>query len=59
MSQLPWALPQVTSVEGTCPICQAPFEDAARVALCWHIFCVECIQHWATTVANATCPLCW
>lgn len=59
MSQLPWALPQVASSEGTCPICQTPFEDPTCVALCWHIFSIECIQHWATTIANATCPLHW
>eukprot|EP00842_Homolaphlyctis_polyrhiza_P003197 jgi/Hompol1/3879/HPOL_006799-RA len=45
-----------TNSDDRCSICLAIFEDKARLNLCLHGFCFECIKRWSAV--SRQCPLC-
>ena len=45
-----------TSPQPHCVICMDQFEEIAYVNSCWHMFCHDCLEQWATISDN--CPIC-
>ncbi|PKU45480.1 hypothetical protein llap_4238 [Limosa lapponica baueri] len=55
-SQLQYAGLCEEAADNLCPICLSEIENPSYISICFHAFCLGCIQRWM--YMNGVCPVC-